>query len=84
MLAGLLRVSLCSVVLGGAKCNGRHAELVNKINALFSRCQLRITFPAFAFLLESRDYTHPLDHYFSSCLILRLRAKMPCNYIDKW
>ena len=33
VVAGVLRVSLCSVVLGGAKCNGRHAEIVNKIKA---------------------------------------------------
>jgi hypothetical protein len=31
VVAGLLRVSSCSTVPGGAKCNGRHAELVNKI-----------------------------------------------------
>jgi len=36
VFAGLLRVWLCSVVLGGAKCNGRHAEFVNKIKAQFS------------------------------------------------
>ena len=35
VVAGLLRVSLCSVVLGGAKCNGRHAEFVNKIKGQF-------------------------------------------------
>jgi hypothetical protein len=33
VVAGLLRVSLCSVVLGGAKCNGRHAEFANEIKA---------------------------------------------------
>jgi hypothetical protein len=31
VVAGLLRVSSCSTGLGGAKCNGRHADLVNKI-----------------------------------------------------
>jgi hypothetical protein len=31
VVAGLLRVRSCSTGLGGAKCNGRHAELVNKI-----------------------------------------------------
>jgi len=33
VVAELLRVSLCSVVIGGAKCNGRHADFINKINA---------------------------------------------------
>jgi hypothetical protein len=31
VVAGLLRDWSCSIVLGGANCNGRHAELVNKI-----------------------------------------------------
>ena len=31
VVAGLLRISSRSVVSGSAKCNGRHAELVNKI-----------------------------------------------------
>ena len=31
VVAGLLRVWSCSTGLAGAKCNGRHAELVNKI-----------------------------------------------------
>jgi hypothetical protein len=38
VFAGLLRVQLCSVELGGAKCNGRHAEIDNKIKAQFSWC----------------------------------------------
>jgi len=33
VVAGLLRVWLRSVLLGGAKRNGRHAEFINKINA---------------------------------------------------
>ena len=33
MVAGLLRDWSCSIVLGGANCNGRHAELVNKIGS---------------------------------------------------
>jgi hypothetical protein len=35
VVAGLLRVSLCSVVLCGAKCNGRHVDFVNKIKVPF-------------------------------------------------
>ena len=31
VVAGVLRVWSCSSVLGGAKCNGRHADLVNEI-----------------------------------------------------
>jgi hypothetical protein len=31
VVAGLLRVWSCSTGLGGAKCNGRHADLINKI-----------------------------------------------------